>query len=280
MDYTNEYGAVLLRGFDVNSAIEFEQAIKVLNKDLENYQGGDSPRKKVSEYVYTSTSYPSNESISMHQEKSYSKSYPRYIYFYCEIEPTIGGETPIADARVIFRRMPNEILNILSKKKLKYVMNMPSQSGIGKTWQEVFETESQDVLENMLSKQSINYQWKHNGKILKVYEVVDPIIVHPKTGEQIFFSQAHQWHKSALDNETLEDILSVISSEDLYHNCYYGDGSEIEPEILIAMRSVIKDCSVKFKWRKGDLLILDNIISMHGREPFQGKRRILVGMSQ
>ena len=57
---------------------------------------------------------------------------------------------------------------------------------------------------------------------------------------------------------------------------YYGDGSTIEPEVIQHLRAVSWSCAVGFRWRKGDLLVLDNLTVQHGRIGFTGKREILV----
>ena len=35
-----------------------------------------------------------------------------------------------------------------------------------------------------------------------------------------------------------------------------------------------------FPWRDGDVLMLDNLLCAHGREPYAGKRRVLVSMAK
>ncbi len=44
-------------------------------------------------------------------------------------------------------------------------------------------------------------------------------------------------------------------------------------------RSAIDRETRRFDWRVGDVLILDNMLAQHGREPFRGPRRILTIMS-
>jgi hypothetical protein len=34
-----------------------------------------------------------------------------------------------------------------------------------------------------------------------------------------------------------------------------------------------------FNWQRGDVMVVDNVLATHGREPFTGERRILVAMS-
>jgi len=36
---------------------------------------------------------------------------------------------------------------------------------------------------------------------------------------------------------------------------------------------------VVFSWQQGDIMVIDNILTMHGRKPFQGDRQVLVAMA-
>jgi len=274
-----EIGAILFRGFNLKDAKDFEDIVKRIDQTkFKKYVGGDSPRYKVSDNIYTSTSYPPESTISMHHEKSYSNIYPKFIYFFCDIPPSFGGETPIADSRKIYNLLNKNIIDKFAAKKIKYIMNLHNGIGFGKSWKEVFEVESKIELENLLDKLCITYSWKSN-ELLCVEEIVDPIIKHPITSEFVFFSQADQWHPSNLDDEILSIMRQIREEKDFYHNCTYRDNSEINLDDLNIIRQLVNKQRVIFQWQKGDLLMLDNIISMHGRLPFEGERRILVAMT-
>ncbi len=280
-DILNElykYGALLLRGFDLNNIKQFENCASIIGNSLTDYCGGDSPRDKLSSVVYTSTSYPPEYKISMHNEKSFSKIYPNLLFLFCDIPPDEGGETPILDGRKIYSLLDKNIIDKFMTKKLKYVMNLHDGYGIGKSWKECFETSDKNEVEKLLYKAQANFKWKIDGG-LRIEETVDPIIKHPKTGEIVYFAQADQWHPSNLDKKTLHSMQLVISEEDFYHHCYYGDGSHIEIEYLEKIRNLTEKESISFQWEKGDFLVLDNILTLHGRYPYKGNRRILVAMS-
>lgn len=74
-------------------------------------------------------------------------------------------------------------------------------------------------------------------------------------------------------------LLRSVAEEDLPYQTYYGDGSPIEAQTLATIRSAIDREMRRFDWRVGDVLILDNMLAQHGREPFRGPRRILTIMS-
>jgi len=38
--------------------------------------------------------------------------------------------------------------------------------------------------------------------------------------------------------------------------------------------------SVSFPWRQGDILMLDNMLVAHARNPFEGARKIVVAMGE
>jgi hypothetical protein len=63
------------------------------------------------------------------------------------------------------------------------------------------------------------------------------------------------------------------------HHALYGDGGAIAPETLAHVHEVLERQTIAWRWERGDLIIVDNETTMHGRNPFRGSRRVLVAMS-
>jgi alpha-ketoglutarate-dependent taurine dioxygenase len=103
---------------------------------------------------------------------------------------------------------------------------------------------------------------------------------HPQTGESVWFNQAHLFHVSRLPGEVREWLSTNFAEEDLPRNVYFADGDRIEPELVDEILKVYRRQAVAFSWRAGDVLLIDNMLTAHGRNPFRGKRRVVVGMSQ
>jgi len=53
----------------------------------------------------------------------------------------------------------------------------------------------------------------------------------------------------------------------------------VEADVLEAIRDAYLKEEVVFDWLEGDVLMLDNLLVAHGRRPFRGPRKIVVGMS-
>ena len=99
-------GALLLRGFGPLEPSEFARFVRDFSgKSPLDYIGGASPHVKVCEGVYTSTEYPRHYMHSLHNELSYTYCWPERLYLYCETPAAAGGETPLADSRVLLRNI-------------------------------------------------------------------------------------------------------------------------------------------------------------------------------
>lgn len=268
-----KYGAILYRGFQINDINEFELIATSLPFTCDTYVGGDSPRTKLTQKVYTSTEYPADQSIALHNEMSFSNKYPRYLLFYCEVPASYGGETPLADNRELYRRLPYKLIEKYKHKKLKYVMNLHNGYGIGKSWQDVFETNSRAEVERILKERGISYQWELNNN-LRISEIVQPVICHPKTNEWIFTSQAHQWHSSNLDTNIYESLLNIMPETEFYHYVCHADNEPLDIYDLNLTRQIIEEIKVTAPWVRNDILLIDNLLVMHGRNPYQGERKI------
>ena len=118
----SKYGGILFRGFPLKNADDFANAIRQLGLgQFVDYIGGDSPRNKINEGVYTSTEAPPSIKIPLHNELSFVKYYPKNIYFFCEIPPEAKGETIIADARKVFESIDPSVKQRFISKGLRYV---------------------------------------------------------------------------------------------------------------------------------------------------------------
>ena len=274
----HEVGGLLLRGFDVLGEQAFQQLVRGFGHELLNYEFGSTPRKAVEQGVYTSTEYPAHQVIPLHNEQSYTLQWPLKIWFHCVQPSAEGGETPIADSRLIYQRLDPALRQRFDDKRLMYVRNYGN--GLDLPWEQAFNSEDRQVVEAFCRANRIDFEWKDDGE-LRTRQVCQATARHPLSQDLVWFNQAHLFHVSNLAPAVREGLLAVVDDPlDLPRNVYYGDGSPLEDSALEEIRGVLDDCTLRFPWQQGDVLMLDNMLVAHGRASFKGARKVIVAMAE
>lgn len=287
-----KWGGVLFRNFPISNENDFAAVIKALGLGgFLDYIGGDSPRNKINEGVYTSTEAPPWLKIPLHNELSFVKNYPKHIYFYCHIAPETKGETILADARRVFNSIDPTVRKRFVDRGLKYISRYFCKSPLlefinkyqrsHKSWMEVFETTSKEEVERKCVESEFSYRWNKNDW-LEISQIRPAFLAHPQTGENVWFNQCHLYDF----NPKLLGWLPYIGAKLLYwrkhtllHEVYFANNETIPREDFYHIMDKLDENTIAFPWKKGDVLVLDNVLAMHGRAPFTGKRRILAAMT-
>jgi amino acid adenylation domain-containing protein len=269
----NQYGAVLLRGFDIHSPEAFREAAGSVSDQPMDYLDQSSPRSRVADKLYTSTDHPADQLIQMHNELSYSHAWPLQILFYCQQPPASQGQTPIADSRKVLGLLSERTRRRFAQKGIRYVRNLVK--GLGLSWQEVYQTEDKNVVEAYCLENGVDFEWK-NDDHLRIQWERPAVQIHPVTGEPVWFNHGFFFNAAHLG----PDLLSLVTDQELLpFNTYYADGQAIEAEVIAEIAHAYEKAKAVFAWEKGDLLLLDNMLMAHGRNPFTGNRKILVSMN-
>jgi alpha-ketoglutarate-dependent taurine dioxygenase len=273
-----KHGAILFRGFALNGAHDFRSCVETLGAKPFEYIGGNSPRSRVAVDVYTSTEYPASQVISLHNEMSYLPQWPTRLFFYSLVAAKSGGQTSLANSGDVLRALPVEIVRKFREKKINYIRNFHSSVPLGKNWQTTYQTEDRAEVESIAAQQGSTCQWLPDG-ILRVSTRCDVLTTHPRSGEEVWFNQAEQWHASALDPATRDMLEQMVGKGNLPHECEYGDGEPLEEHVLAEIRKALDGSKLLFDWQQNDLLMIDNVLMMHGRESFKGERKTLAYLS-
>ncbi len=289
-----QHGALLLRGLNISDAQTMALFCDKLGSERMDYPRGTSPRSEVDDQVYTSTEVPANLPLPIHTEMSYTSLYPQALVFCCEIPPQQGGETPLADMRKVLQRLPQALVKNFSEKGITYHQYCPPGRGNTrtKTWSDMFSTEDKQVVAAKCAEQGVSVEWLDRD-IAKLTNNAPAIREHPKTGQPVWFNQAHVFYPTMSAEFLYIGRPWMAKAVRLYefllehfadrmppypYGCSYGDGSPIDRETILAIREIIWDETRTFTWQRGDVLIVDNLAAGHGRLPYRGPRKILAAL--
>lgn len=271
-----KHGAILFRDFNVKSVSEFENFAQTICPNL-FAEYGDLPRAGEGGKVYGSTPYPADKAILFHNESSHLHCFPLKIWFYCVQPADEGGETPIVDCRKAYKLLSSRLREKLATKQLMYVRNFAE--GLDVSWQNFFQSTDKNEVENYCRQAGMEFEWYDNNGLV-TRQIRPALAVHPKTGEPVFFNQIQLHHISYLDTEVQESLLSIFGESKLPRNVYFGDGTPIAQEEITEINTIYQRSHISFTWEKGDIIMLDNMLAAHGRNPFVGQRKIVVAMGE
>ena len=287
-------GAILFRGFGVASPEDLALLQSEMGEPM-RYIGGDSPRTKLESgakhEVYTSTEAPASVRLPLHNELSYLETQPRFLWFACSKAAPRGGETTLADGRKIVAAMDPAIRERFERDGVRYRVGFRGPGGplaaldrvvkVNKSWMDAFETTDRSVVEAECRQRSASFEWSPGGDL--TIETKRPATRrHPVTGELVWFNQAHLFRMNAryLGHTRYALARAFFKTIGVVpHDACFGDGSPIGDDVIDRVFDVLDAYTVPVRWQPGDVVLVDNVLAMHGREPFRGERKILVAMN-
>jgi alpha-ketoglutarate-dependent taurine dioxygenase len=269
-----QHGAVLLRGFSLAEIPRFEALLqRMCGKIIADY--GDLPEEKGTRNVYGSTPYPADRPILFHNESSHLQSWPTRQFFACVVASATGGETPLVDCRKVFERLDPTARERFTRLGLCYTRNFIA--GLDVSWQQFFKTNDRAEVARACEAAATDYFWQDDGT-LTIKRLAPAALRHPAAGTWSFFNQIMLHHPYFLGREECEALVTLYGEGRLPRTVTFGDGSALGDALLEEIRALYDSESVSFTWRPGDVVMLDNLSVAHGRNPFTGARKIIVGM--
>jgi alpha-ketoglutarate-dependent taurine dioxygenase len=300
------HGAILLRGFDIDNAVDLQTAIQSYNPQLSNTYRGTSPRNVLDSkapYVFSAAEVPTHYPIAQHLEMSFLPEPPSQLYFGC-LQPsqTTGGETALCDFRAVARELPTELqAKLLSlgirytrthtRKGRYYTYDVSEMLG----WEDLFGTQDKASVEQICRDEGTPFEWTGPNKDVFVSVTHSPAFqVHPVTGHAVWFNHAQVFHWTTFAAELWFAFRRTHELRLLLHFLWialysgirygllrhkmslqadFGDGSPISVWEMHQIRTAIHRNMVFSRWHKGDLLLLDNFSTSHGRQPTYDKGR-------
>jgi alpha-ketoglutarate-dependent taurine dioxygenase len=270
-----DFGSVLVRGLRLNDApyvgAVFQQ-LGALMTETEAF----APRLRYGQGLYSASKWPPSQQMCVHHELSYALEFPSLMLFACLTAPATGGATPVADSPSVMRALPATLVDRFERAGWLLVRNY--NNDVGTSLAESFGTDDRFAIERYCRANAIEFEWLPGGG-LRTKQYREAVFAHPRTGQKCWFNQVAFLNAWTMDVEVREYLIEVYGEDALPFDTCFGDGSKIGPEIVQTINQVYEAHTVREAWQAGDLLLVDNIRTAHGREPFTGPRDVVVGMT-
>lgn len=302
-----KHGALLFRGYEIRTPEDFEDVALALEPNLQNNYAGTSPRNSRTKFVHSASELPGHYPINQHCEMSFLPSAPRYLFFFCFVEPNDGGETPICDFRKVYQELNPAIREEFERKGVRYIRNYSGAKSKAKSdlfqlkkWNELFKTTNRKEVEQECKKNELTPTWLSDDR-LRLVNQRPAMQQHPETGEWTWFNHVQVFHREAAaieyqhifarrkDAYALKYLIALKAitffkrsfkrPEDEAMHTVFADGTEIPKAYVAHIEQVIWNNLVINPWKQGDVLMIDNFSTSHGRLPYRGPRDILVAWS-
>ncbi len=270
--HVDEFGAAMLRGLGVASAAEVAAVAAALGVEPMPEREGFAPRSSYAEAVYSSSHWPPDEPMCMHNERSYAAQVPGYVVFGCLTAPATGGRTAVADSHRVLRGLPPEL--VAPFEAGGWVLTRMYHE-IGVPWTYAFGTPDRAEVDAYCAVAGLAAEWLPDGR-LRTRQRRAAVVPHPRTGALSWFNQIAFLNEMTLDPVIREYVVDLYGPAGLPFNTAYADGSPVTAQTVDKINEVYDAVAVGEPWQSGDVMIVDNIRMAHNREPYSGPREIVV----
>ena len=275
IEQVEEHGAILFRGFPLESPGDFDQFIASF--DFENFSYNRSLSNAVrinyTPRVFSANEAPSGVKIYLHHEMAQTPFYPSKLFFFCQQPAHNGGATPLCHSAELFREIQKyfpEFAQDCELKGLLYSNTMPADddpnSGMGRSWQSTLGVKNKQEAELRLKELNYSWVWLEDGSLRATTPVL-PGVRTLSNGRKVFFNQLIAASRGWEDERNLPSKAIT-----------FGDGSALDPTVTEQIEELADSRTFDVPWQKGDVAFVDNMLVMHGRRNFRGTRKVLASL--
>ncbi|CAL1387011.1 unnamed protein product [Linum trigynum] len=225
--------------------------------------------------VSTANESPPDQKIPFHHELAHVPEFPTKLFFFCEVEPASGGETPMVLSHVVYERMKEKYPEFVGRLEDEGLLanrvlteeDDPS-SAIGRGWKSTFSTHDKHVASERASKLGMKLEWIGDGSMVRTVIGPNPAIKHDRSRNRKVWFNGMVAGYTAFGDKRNDPTKSVA----------FGNGDPLPSDVVYGCLRIMEEESVAIPWQKGDVLLIDNWAVLHARKLFTPPRRILAAL--
>lgn len=291
------HGTLLFRGLPIHSASDFSKFAHAFGYSPHEIIGIVVDRPLLAPNVAPANEAPKEVLIYNHNESPQVPHAPEYIFFYSHRAPQEGGETPISSSLELFQRAKEQIPDFIEELAEKGIQSrvtykVDKQFEGGSTLKQAFGKEIQEGDDETTRRVKVEaqikrynrgehttWEWTDNDQTLILTHRLPAIRTQPHTHLPTLFTGLATYYKSSI--APASPSPSAPAGRRSAAQQSFGDGTPIPTQYLKALADITDEIRVLHKWQRGDVLVYDNVIAQHGRQPWvgeQGDRVVLASL--
>ncbi|MBP2367935.1 TauD/TfdA family dioxygenase [Pseudonocardia parietis] len=271
-----DHGAVLVRGLGLYDSILAGDVVRMLADDLMTEREAFAPRVPYTDGVYSATRWPTRIPMCPHHELSYCDWFPALMMFVCLTPPVLGGATVLVDSPTVLAALPASLVKRCERDG--WLLVRTYNGDVGPSWSDAFGIGDRSGVEDYCRAHSIDVEWRRGGQ-LRTRQRRPAVVRHPNTGVRCWFNEIAFYSEWVFGPDAGDELRDMLGPDGLPVTTCFGDGTPIGWDLISRIKQAYTVNAVREPWQSGDLLVVDNIRTAHGRDPYQGPREVLAAMA-
>ncbi|RAK77733.1 Clavaminate synthase-like protein [Aspergillus fijiensis CBS 313.89] len=285
------HGTILFRDLPIRNAEDFSRFAHAFGYKPHEIIGIVVDRPLLAPNVAPANEAPKEVLIYNHNESPQVPHAPEYVFFYGHRAPKQGGESPISSSLELFNRAQREIPEFIDELAEKGILSrvtykVEQQFAGGSTLRQAFGKEFQPGDDEETKRRKVEAQIARYGRggyttwewskdddgqtQLVLTHRLPAIRTQPGTNlPTLFTGLTAYWKRWQVNSGARRNDTQQL----------FGDGTPIPDKYLAHLAKITDEIRVLHRWEKGDVLVFDNIVAQHGREPWQGEQSDRVVMA-
>jgi alpha-ketoglutarate-dependent taurine dioxygenase len=227
-----------------------------------------APRADLGDGVYSAPEWASDREMCHHHEGSYGVTYPDLLLLTTLRAPDGGGVLLLADTARVLEALPPAFADRF--RTHGWLLTRTFRPYLGLPWRTAFGSDDREEVSTLLDARKVEYAWSKDGT-LTTRQHRPAVVTHPEDGAECWFNDLAFFNQWALDQAERDVLLKTFGPEGLPFNTFLGDGTPLTPDDFQTLLDAYDAAGRQATLTPGELLVLDNVRTAHGREPYTGQ---------
>ena len=271
-----EHGAVHVSGLGVADAAGLAAVRDALGCAPAAGHEQYAPRPELGAGVYAWPEWAAEREMCLHHEQGAGIDFPGRLLMAARATAATGGAILLGDTQAVLAHLPADLLARFVEHGWLLTRTFRPHFGLG--WAAAFGAGTPAGVEAACAERLIGTEWLRDGS-LRTRQRRAAVVHHPVTGEACWFNDIAFFSQWSVDQAERGVLLSAFGPDALPFNTAFGDGQPLPQPQWRAILDAYDAVLTAVAWQPGDLLLVDNVRTAHGREPYTGEWDVLVALA-